>query len=101
MECVICKHGTTRSSFVTVTLERDNCIVILKQVPADVCQNCGDDYLSEAVTAEVLQKVDVPIRLTSTGDCDSPYSHSEPAVLNIFFDPIIDIFQKLGCRDAS
>nr|WP_223210684.1 MULTISPECIES: YgiT-type zinc finger protein [unclassified Microcystis] len=36
MECVICKHGTTRSGFVTVTLERDNCIVILKQVPADI-----------------------------------------------------------------
>ncbi len=44
MECVICKNGTTRSGFVTVTLERDNCIVILKQVPADICQNCGEYY---------------------------------------------------------
>jgi len=58
MECVICKNGTTRSGFVTVTLERDDCIVILKQVPADVCQNCGEYYLSESVTAEVLQKAD-------------------------------------------
>lgn len=58
MECVICKYGTTRSSFVTVTLERDNCIVILKQVPADICQNCGEYYLSESVTAEVLQKAE-------------------------------------------
>ena len=49
MECVICKHGTTRSGFVTVTLDRDNCIVILKQVPADICQNCGEYYLSESV----------------------------------------------------
>ncbi|BAG03410.1 type II toxin-antitoxin system MqsA family antitoxin [Microcystis aeruginosa] len=58
MECVICKQGTTRSGFVTVTLERDDCIVILKQVPADVCQNCGEYYLSESVTAEVLQNAD-------------------------------------------
>ncbi|MCA2711004.1 MAG: type II toxin-antitoxin system MqsA family antitoxin [Microcystis sp. M015S2] len=58
MECVICKYGTTRSSFVTVTLERDNCIVILKQVPADICHNYGEYYLSESVTAEVLQKAD-------------------------------------------
>ncbi|BAG03415.1 type II toxin-antitoxin system MqsA family antitoxin [Microcystis aeruginosa] len=58
MECVICKHGTTRSDFVTVTLERDNFIVILKQVPADICQNCGEYYLSESVTAEVLQKAE-------------------------------------------
>ncbi|NCR36869.1 MAG: type II toxin-antitoxin system MqsA family antitoxin [Microcystis aeruginosa S11-01] len=71
MESVICKNGTTRSGFVTVTLDRDNCIVILKQVPADVCQNCGDYYLSESVTAEVLQKGDVPIRLASTSDCAS------------------------------
>ncbi|MBC1191160.1 type II toxin-antitoxin system MqsA family antitoxin [Microcystis aeruginosa CS-558/01A06] len=58
MECVICKNGTTRSDFVTVTLDRDNCIVILKQVPADICQNCGEYYLSESVTAEVLQKAE-------------------------------------------
>ena len=58
MDCVICKHGTTRSDFVTVTLERDNFIVILKQVPADICQNCGEYYLSESVTAEVLQKAE-------------------------------------------
>ena len=58
MECVICKYGTTRSSFVTVTLERDNYIMILKQVPADICQNCGEYYLSESVTAEVLQKAE-------------------------------------------
>ena len=58
MECVICKRGTTRSGFVTVTLERDDCIVILKQVPADICQNCGEYYLSESVTAEVLQKAE-------------------------------------------
>jgi len=32
--------------------------VILKQVPADICQNCGEYYLSESVTAEVLQKAE-------------------------------------------
>ncbi|MGV2389359.1 MAG UNVERIFIED_CONTAM: YgiT-type zinc finger protein [Microcystis novacekii LVE1205-3] len=30
--------------------------MILKQVPADVCQNCGEYSVSESVTAEVLQK---------------------------------------------
>lgn len=58
MECVICKHGKTQPGLVTVTLERDNCIVILKQVPADVCQNCGEYYLSESVTEEVLNKAE-------------------------------------------
>ena len=58
MECVICKHGKTQPGLVTVTLERDNCIVILKQVPADVCENCGEYYLSESVTEEVLNKAE-------------------------------------------
>ena len=58
MECVICKHGKTQPGLVTVTLERDNCIVILKQVPADVCENCGEYSLSETVTEEVLSKAE-------------------------------------------
>ncbi|MGK7878897.1 MAG: type II toxin-antitoxin system MqsA family antitoxin [Crocosphaera sp.] len=58
MECVICKHGKTHPGLVTVTLERDNCLVILKQVPADICDNCGEYYLSESVTEEVLNKAE-------------------------------------------
>ncbi len=58
MECVICKHGKTQPGLVTVTLEREDCIVILKQVPADVCDNCGEYYLSESVTEEVLSKAE-------------------------------------------
>ena len=34
------------------------CIVILKQVPADVCENCGEYYLSESVTDDVLSKAE-------------------------------------------
>jgi YgiT-type zinc finger domain-containing protein len=58
MKCVICKHGQTEKGLVNVTLERDNCIIILKQVPADICQNCGEYYLSESVTDQVLKKAE-------------------------------------------
>ncbi|MGK7871757.1 MAG: type II toxin-antitoxin system MqsA family antitoxin [Xenococcaceae cyanobacterium] len=58
MECVICKHGKTQPGLVTVTLERNNCLVIFKQVPADVCDNCGEYYLSESATDEVLNKAE-------------------------------------------
>jgi hypothetical protein len=39
-------------------LQREDCIVILKQVPADVCENCGEYYLNEAVTEEVLKRAE-------------------------------------------
>ena len=54
MKCVICKNGETRSGTATVTLERDGTTVVIKDVPADVCENCGEYYLSEDMTEEVL-----------------------------------------------
>jgi len=55
MKCVICKIGETREGTVTVTLQRDTSIIIIKNVPAEVCENCGEYYLSEQVTETVLQ----------------------------------------------
>jgi YgiT-type zinc finger domain-containing protein len=56
MDCVLCKVGTTEPGLVTVTLEKGSSIILIKDVPAEVCTNCGHYYLSEEVTAEVLQK---------------------------------------------
>ena len=61
MKCVICKHGETKPGLVTVTLERDECIVVLKKVPAEICDNCGEYYLSDAVTEQVLDKAELAI----------------------------------------
>ena len=61
MQCVICKHGNTQAGLVTVTLQREDCIVILKQVPAEVCENCGEYYLDESVTEEVLKRSEAAV----------------------------------------
>lgn len=53
MKCVICKQGQTDKGFATVTLERGQTTVVIKDVPADVCENCGEYYLSEEVTEKV------------------------------------------------
>ena len=55
MNCVICKFGETKPGFVTVTLQRESTTVIFKKVPADVCQNCEEYYLSEMVTERLLK----------------------------------------------
>ena len=54
MKCVICKHGETHAGFVTVTLERDESIVIIKRVPAENCDNCGEYSLRNVITYQVL-----------------------------------------------
>ncbi len=54
MKCTLCKNGETDSGKVTVTLNRDNSIIVVKEVPAEICNNCGDYFLSSEVTKSVL-----------------------------------------------
>jgi YgiT-type zinc finger domain-containing protein len=54
MECVICKNGQTKEGMTTVTFERDGLTLIIKEIPAKVCTNCGEDYLDVHVTNEIL-----------------------------------------------
>jgi YgiT-type zinc finger domain-containing protein len=61
MKCVICKHGETAPGLTTVTLNRDDAIVVFKLVPADVCQNCGEYYLSDEVTGILLNRAEMAI----------------------------------------
>jgi YgiT-type zinc finger domain-containing protein len=55
MKCVICRSGDTVSGKTTVTLEREGVILVFREVPADVCANCGEAYVDEAVSVELLE----------------------------------------------
>jgi YgiT-type zinc finger domain-containing protein len=54
MKCVICKDGKTRNGVTSVTLERDDMLFVIKQVPAQICSNCGEAYVDEKVTESIL-----------------------------------------------
>jgi YgiT-type zinc finger domain-containing protein len=54
MKCAICKHGETNSGQITVVLERKNAILIFKNVPAEICENCGEEYVSSDVNNRLL-----------------------------------------------
>ena len=58
MKCVVCKHGETSPSHVTVTLERPGVTLVVKTVPAQVCQTCGEQYVDEHTTASLLQQAE-------------------------------------------
>ena len=59
MICLICKQGEARPGRATVTMQRGDCTVIFKGVPADVCENCGEYYVSESVTKKLLRRAEV------------------------------------------
>ena len=56
MRCVICKAGDTAPGTVTVTLQRGVTVVVIREVPAAVCRNCGEYYLDEAVAGKLYRQ---------------------------------------------
>lgn len=54
MICPICKCGHTQPGFASVTLERDATTLVFKQVPALVCANCGEEFIDETATTQLL-----------------------------------------------
>jgi YgiT-type zinc finger domain-containing protein len=59
MKCPICKHGNTHKGVASITLERGDTTVMFKQVPAEVCENCGEAYHDAKVTRSLLQQADM------------------------------------------
>jgi YgiT-type zinc finger domain-containing protein len=55
MKCVICKHGETADGFATVTLERAGLTLVVKNVPARVCQNCGEEYIDDVIASQLIK----------------------------------------------
>ena len=54
MKCVICKLGETHTGKTTVTLNRGESTIIIKDVPAQICDNCGEYYLSDEISEQVM-----------------------------------------------
>jgi YgiT-type zinc finger domain-containing protein len=62
MKCVICREGQTAPGQATVTLQRGESTIIFKNVPAEVCANCGEYYLSESVTNQLLTRAEAAVQ---------------------------------------
>ncbi len=58
MKCPICKHGSTHRGNASITLERDGTTLLFKNVPADICDNCGEIYHDEEVARSLLEQAD-------------------------------------------
>ena len=62
MKCVICKHGETQPGFMTATFERENATLVFKGVPAEICQICGESYLSSETSQKLLQQAEDAVK---------------------------------------
>ena len=56
MKCAICQHGRTADGYTTIVLERARTTVVFKNVPAKICDNCGEEYVSAEVNEALLRQ---------------------------------------------
>ena len=54
MKCAICRNGQTEDGFTSVILEQNNTTLVFKRVPAKICDNCGEEYISSEVNKKLL-----------------------------------------------
>ncbi|MGH8910285.1 MAG: type II toxin-antitoxin system MqsA family antitoxin [Egibacteraceae bacterium] len=54
MKCVVCRHGETRPGTTTVAFHEGRSTLVVNEVPAEACENCGEAYIAEEVTARLL-----------------------------------------------
>ena len=62
MKCVICKVGETQRGKTTVVLVRENMTLVSKGVPAEVCQNCGEAYVTGNVGDQLLRNAESAVQ---------------------------------------
>lgn len=58
MKCLICKQGETQPGLTTVSLQRDERTLIIKGVPAEICDNCGEYYLSPEIAKRLYRQAE-------------------------------------------
>ncbi len=62
MRCPICRQGETSHGTATVTLERAELTLVIKNVPALVCENCGEEFVDEDTTEQLLASAEDALR---------------------------------------
>jgi len=65
MNCFLCK-GNMEDRQVTHTVDFGNCIIIVKNVPAKVCSQCGEVWYSGAVSKQIENIVHVVTKTAIT-----------------------------------
>lgn len=62
MKCAACKTGNMIPGAATLTLERGSTTLVIKGVPALVCDQCGDESFEADATDRSLDMLDEAVR---------------------------------------
>lgn len=61
MKCPICKHGDMIAGTASITLERNAATLVFKSVPAQICNNCGEECFTDNITTSIMKQAELAI----------------------------------------
>ena len=53
MTCVICKNKKVKRGTTVLPIERGETILLVTDIPARICANCGEPYIDERIAGQV------------------------------------------------
>lgn len=56
-QCPLCK-GSIKKGKVTFTVDLGFSVVVVREVPADICDLCGADWIEDNIAEELEQRVE-------------------------------------------
>lgn len=62
MTCPICKSGFMTVGHTSLTFEKNGATVVVKDIPANVCDNCGEAFVPEEIARHVHEVVEAELK---------------------------------------
>ena len=57
MRCIACKKGVTEPGTTTMSVDKGDTVVVIRDVPDEICSTCGEEYLDAKTIKEVEKLV--------------------------------------------
>ena len=61
--CMYCKGDTMREGITTHVVNYENSVIVIKNVPCEECEQCGEKYFSDKVAEQLETLVDAAKKL--------------------------------------
>ncbi|MFW5631050.1 MAG: type II toxin-antitoxin system MqsA family antitoxin [Acetivibrio ethanolgignens] len=61
--CMFCKGNVTKESLTTHVVNYKNCVIVIKNVPCEECEQCGEKYYTDEVAERLESMVDAAKKL--------------------------------------
>ncbi|MFW5672573.1 MAG: type II toxin-antitoxin system MqsA family antitoxin [Acetivibrio ethanolgignens] len=60
---MFCKGNVTKESLTTHVVNYKNCVIVIKNVPCEECEQCGEKYYTDEVAERLESMVDAAKKL--------------------------------------